>query len=621
MSRWTPFLAAFAALCAGAASIRATAPTVGAVAYTADEAADSVTMIDLAAGVATGDDVAVGHSPWGVALSPAGDVLYVSDFGVGPELRFVSTDTRALLRSVALSDGEPRDVAATPDGAKVYVALHATNRVSVVDVASHAETTTIEIPSFAGQTGVSGLALTPDGSKLYVINPADSSYCAVSTATDAVTAGPFAAPTGALHGRVSRAGDKLMIVGSSAPVIVSTATDLAVSTALVARGAQSDVAIAGTTAYVANSSSFSGPSILDGDAAIDVYELSSNSYVSSFSLGQGVLTTAIAVSPDGTCGWVACLGNKGTVQPLDLVDMKETGVGIPTGYIPRTMAARVDPPAEVVLPSYFLPKLVKARLAGFKKDSLRASGVFDEGAGAADWTKPVRVTVGGFAYSATLSRTSGAGPLQFKDATSKLVVRPNVGKSSRGVWSLTVSKASLSGKIPPEGDLGLAFAVAGMKTATARVRLTKGAFVFGRTRGALLAPPFFPTSVTVKPAAAKPGTGSVRVKAGFSVGGVVPTALDRAARLRIDAAHLDVLILPAEFRPRAGRFALRVVSGSTTTTYAIDFRRETIDVSAARLDVPAQPAGPTEIVFDPGADAVPTRVDVKFGGTPATRTY
>jgi hypothetical protein len=309
------------------------------------------------------------------------------------------------------------------------------------------------------------------------------------------------------------------------------------------------------------------------------------------------------------------------VQPLDLVNMKETGVGIRTGYIPRTMAARVDPPTEVVLASYFLPKSVKSRIKGFGKDSLQASGVFDEGAGTADWTKPVRVTVGGFVYSATLAPTKKTGTLQFKDATTTLVVQPNVKGSSRGAWKLTVAKASLTGKIPAQGDVGLAFAVAGMKTATARVRLAKGAFVLGKVRGTLLAPPFFPSSVTVIVDGKRQATGSVRLKARFAVGGVVPTTLERSTSLRLGDSILDIGVLADEFQPRNGRFKLIEHVGWTVTSYVIDFRRETIDVVSKRLDVQSAPASPTEISFDPGAGAVPTRVSVKFGGTPTKRTY
>jgi len=629
MRRFLVLGAAAAALCFGAPTTRAASPALGAVAYTANQAAASVTPIDLAAGVASGNDVAVGDSPWGVALSPAGDVLYVSCFGTGPELRFLATSTRALLQTVALSDGEPRDVAATPDGAKVYVALHGTNKVSVVDVATHAETKTIAIPSFAGQTGVSGLAMTPDGAKLYVINQADSSYVAVSTTTDAATAGPFAAPTGALHGRVAPAGDKLMIVGASAPLIVSTTTDLALATNLLERGAQSDVAIAGTTAFVANSATaaqaapLGGLGIPDGDAAIDVYELSSNTYLTSFSLGSGVLTTSIAASPDAKCGWVACLGDKGTVQPLDLVTLAESGPGIKTGFVPRTMAARFTPPAQIDLPTYFLPKLVKSRLKGAGKDFLQASGVFDTGAGTADFTRPVGVTIGGYRLSATLAPTK-PGTLQFKDATTKLVVQPNVKGSSRGNWTLTVTKATLTGKVPAEGDVGLAFSASGVPTATARVHLAKGAFVLGRVRGTLIAPPFFPSSMKLNLNGKKAGTGSITLKAGFSAGGVVPTTIDHDLKLAVATQFFVLDLPPADFKPAGrGRFRFHAVVPQGTATLTIDFLRETVTVTATRLDRPNAPASPTEISFDPGAgpSVVPTRATVKLGGTTAKQAY
>ncbi len=593
-------------------------PSQGSIAYTANEASDSVSVIDLAAGAPSGSDIAVGDAPWGLALSPAGDVLYVTDPSVaGPALQYVSTSSRTVLQTVPLTGTSPRDVAATPDGTKVYVAMHGGLTVSVVDVATHTETKTISVPALTASSGVTGLALTPDGTKLYVVNDVDSSYSVISTALDVVSAGPTTAPTGALRARVAPAGDQVMIVGSTAPVIVATATGKPIKTSLAARGAQSDVAIAGTTAFVANSASAAGNGSIvpDGNAAIDVYDLSTETYVTSFSLGNGIQTTSIVASPDGLFGWVACLANKGSLQGLDLANRTERGAGITTGFVPRTVVAKFPVP-ETALPSYFLPTSVKVKLKAAGKDSLSVAALFDEGAGGPDYSQPVTVTVAGYARTVTMAHVK-PGTWQFKDATTKLVVKPKLKGSSRGSWTLAVSRATLSGVVPTDGDVDLSFAASGFTTATARAHVAAGAFKLGKVRGSLATPPFFPSSAKISLSSTKPD--SVSLKAGFAADGATPAALGTVT-IAVGPV-LSLTVAGASFVKKGDvfKYATKFLGGKASLT--IDFGKGTVALTATGVELGALAGPTTDVVFDPGLGTGATRVTLRLASSGTKRTY
>src|SRR6202007_1264327 len=87
----------------------------------------------------------------------------------------------------------PRGVAVTPDGSKVYVTNLGDNTVSVIDTATNTVTgSTIPVGDNA-----EGVVITPDGSRVYVANSYDDTVSVIDTATNNViatinvTGGPF----------------------------------------------------------------------------------------------------------------------------------------------------------------------------------------------------------------------------------------------------------------------------------------------------------------------------------------------------------------------------------------------------------------------------------------------
>jgi YVTN family beta-propeller protein len=117
-----------------------------------------VTVIDTATGIATAvSQLPIYSSPDGIAVSPDGQTMYVSDSGkadqiitgvdsqgVGNTVSVIDTATGAVTGSVTVGNA-PAGVAFSPDGTTAYVANSQDSTVSVVDVASGTATNTINV--------------------------------------------------------------------------------------------------------------------------------------------------------------------------------------------------------------------------------------------------------------------------------------------------------------------------------------------------------------------------------------------------------------------------------------------------------------------------------------------
>jgi len=115
----------------------------------------------------------------GVTSAPDGSALYFSN-EVEHTLDIVSTTTFRVTRQVPLS-GRPNNVAITPDGSKVYVAIRddATPFVDVIDTRSG--TLTTRIPTLGG---VHNVFITPDGRWVVAGMIGARTLTVIDTATD-----------------------------------------------------------------------------------------------------------------------------------------------------------------------------------------------------------------------------------------------------------------------------------------------------------------------------------------------------------------------------------------------------------------------------------------------------
>ncbi len=159
--------------------------------YVAEYTADSIAVVDPAKGIVA-RRIALPEAPGGLALSPDGKTLYVTNAAPAGLVRFINTATGE--EQAAVSVGHtPMAVALHPDGSALYVGNRFNNDISVVDVATRQESA--RIPAVREPVA---LALTPDGALLFVANllpdgPADGAYTAatvsiIATASNSVAA-------------------------------------------------------------------------------------------------------------------------------------------------------------------------------------------------------------------------------------------------------------------------------------------------------------------------------------------------------------------------------------------------------------------------------------------------
>jgi YVTN family beta-propeller protein len=136
--------------------------------------------------------VPAGHVPLGVAFSRDGEIAYVlaadAAGGPGSVLRF-RTGSGALLGAIAVG-ARPTGIATSPDDATVFVSNQADHTVSRIDVANAAVTATVP----AG-LAPSGLSVSPDGSRVFVANR-DGNTVSVLSAATGLTAAPAVAMAG-----------------------------------------------------------------------------------------------------------------------------------------------------------------------------------------------------------------------------------------------------------------------------------------------------------------------------------------------------------------------------------------------------------------------------------------
>jgi YVTN family beta-propeller protein len=128
--------------------------------------------------------IAVPASPAGMAVSPDGTRLYVSNDAVGPvtgSVSVINVATLAVIDTIPVGH-LPRAIAFTPDGSVAYV----TNRQdgTVTPIETRSDTTGNPIAVDAGPLA---LAISDDGATVYVANGNSSTVSVIDTASGAVS--------------------------------------------------------------------------------------------------------------------------------------------------------------------------------------------------------------------------------------------------------------------------------------------------------------------------------------------------------------------------------------------------------------------------------------------------
>lgn len=146
----------------------------------------AIAVIDIATKTIIASDSIMNLTPLGIAVHPDGRRAYfaftdtVSDLGL---IRVFDTVTMTpTTTDILVGIGRrPTGVAVTPDGAKIYVTNRLDNTVSVIDTGTNLVTTTIAVG-----LEPAGLAISPDNSRVFVVNTRGNSVSVIDVALDMV---------------------------------------------------------------------------------------------------------------------------------------------------------------------------------------------------------------------------------------------------------------------------------------------------------------------------------------------------------------------------------------------------------------------------------------------------
>ncbi len=248
------------------------------LAFVANYNAGTVSVIDTISDKVT-DTLTVGANPRALAITPDGSKVYVANNGSN-SVSVINTADNSV-ESIAV-DNFPYAIAITPDGTKAYVVN--SKEVQVIDVASDTVTMSLLVGN-----NPTAIVITPDGSKAYVANSTGDSVSVISTVTDTVSStisvGNFPCAIA-----ITPDGTKAFVVNNNnGTVSVITTENDKVSTRIFVGNNPCAIAITptGNKAYVANRN----------DMTISVINTTLN--VVSGTIAVGNFPDVIAITPNG----------------------------------------------------------------------------------------------------------------------------------------------------------------------------------------------------------------------------------------------------------------------------------------------------------------------------------
>ncbi len=286
--------------------------------------------------------VPVGINPLGVAVSPDGNKVYVTNANYDRKgtISVIDTAVNKVTDTIDVGDKySPCGIAVTPDGEKLYVANRDINAVSVIDTATNTITATVAVGKWP-----MGVVASPDGTKVYVTNRYGNNVSVIDTATNKVIA-TVKAGIGPSGITINQAGTKLYVANceSNTISIIDTSSNTVTATVPVEEWPMG-IAVSpdGTKVYVADERSNN----------VSVIDTVTKTVIAAVKVRKSPY--GIAVTPDGTkvyvanCGDDENLGN--TVSIIDTATNKVTATE-KTGYSPVAFGQFISPlPAQPLLP-------------------------------------------------------------------------------------------------------------------------------------------------------------------------------------------------------------------------------------------------------------------------------
>src|SRR3989454_4205162 len=297
-----------------------------------------------------GHQVEIGDRPLGIATTPDGRYLLISNNGQGEQsLVLFDTATQKVVQTVPYRSPEALflGIAVTPDGRRVYASAGGNNKIRIYDFDGRAiaEHPPISLGDAKARIYPAGLAVSPDGTTLYAALNLENAVAFVDTATGRVRARVSLAPPasaddiGTLPYALALIGPKLYVSEWNGGGV--TVIDIGQGTLLrrvPTGGHASGLAPSpdGARLYVANATSDT-VSVIDTSADTVTATVDLSPYPGA---PMGSMPNAVAVSPDGKTLYVANGGNN-DIAVVDTGSLAIRGL-IPTAWFPSALLLSRD---------------------------------------------------------------------------------------------------------------------------------------------------------------------------------------------------------------------------------------------------------------------------------------
>ena len=294
-----------------------------------------VSVIDTASNTLV-NEVDVGINPRALAVTPSGQKLYVLNQGAN-SVSVVSTATETVTATipVALS---PFTLVIAPDGGEVFfsnVSNSLDSQVSVIDTASDSVVADVTTGGVLGEAPVA-LAINGAGTTLYAVNRGAGTIAAIDVASRSVVA---TIPVGFLPGGVAISPDDTLLYatnsGDSTVTVIDATTNAVLTTVAVGAG--------GITRGVAVTPDGAEVFVGDGGLTVSVIATATNAVTETITVSGG--SRAVVIAPDG--GRVYVVGD--FFDTVDVIE-RELTVAVAIDIKPDSLPNSINPRSNGVIP-------------------------------------------------------------------------------------------------------------------------------------------------------------------------------------------------------------------------------------------------------------------------------